>query len=330
MTRVTTLPFHLASSSKESIQPTILLPIAPSYGVRSPPRGSPDESTQPVTLKECARTYRTVTRRIRMGMTWPEKASYIHRVRDPHTLTLPDYMCIGGQKCGTTWLFRNCRAHPDIFVAREKEVHYFDQNFHWSLGAYAARFLEGKGRIKGEFTPAYSVLPKERIRFIHQVIPNLRIILLLRHPVERAWSQALMELVHREKRSFETVAEEEFMTLFRSSWSAGRGDFATILDNWCSFFPEEQILVGLQEEMAQEPRALMERICRHIGASTEIDWSTLELDQVCGKGLGVPLPDRYREVLWDIYREPLARLHARLGDRIAHWLSESQTVTSLP
>lgn len=273
-----------------------------------------------VSLKQYSRVYRTVTRRLRMGITWPEKASYIHRLRDPRALTLPDFMCIGGQKCGTTWLFRNCRAHPDIFVAREKEVHYFDQNFHWSLRAYAARFREGEGKIKGEFTPAYSVLPKERIRFIHQVMPDLKVILLLRHPVERAWSQALMELVHRYKRPYDSVTDEEFLSLFHSNWSVGRGDFATILDNWQSFFPSDQVLIGFQEEMANEPRALMERVCHLIGASTDIDWNTLELDQVRGKGLGIPMPERFREVLTEIYREPLLRLHDRLGDRVAHWM----------
>lgn len=276
-----------------------------------------------MTLKQSARVYRTVTRRIRMGLTWPEKASYIHRIRDPRRLTLPDYMCIGGQKCGTTWLFRNCRAHPDVYVAREKEVHYFDQNFHWSLRAYAARFRDGAGRKKGEFTPAYSVLPKERIRFIHQVMPDLRIVLLIRHPVERAWSQALMELVHRFKRPYETVTDEQFLKLFHSTWSVGRGDFATVLDNWREFYPEEQILVGLQEEMANEPQLLMERVFRHLGVRTDIDWSTLELHQVRGKGLGIPMPEKYEKVLWDIYRDPLQRLHARLGDRVTHWLPEN-------
>lgn len=48
----------------------------------------------------------------------------------PRTRRLPDFLCIGAQKAGTTWLYRNLRAHPEVWLPPEKEVHYFDDRFH--------------------------------------------------------------------------------------------------------------------------------------------------------------------------------------------------------
>lgn len=282
-------------------------------------------------LKTAAAKYRRLTRSVLRGLTAPEKQLYARGVLDAGRLTLPDFLCIGAQKAGTSWLFRNCRPHPEIFVGR-KELHYFDQNFHWSLRAYAAHFAPGRERIKGEFTPAYSILDDEKIRFISRIMPDLRLILLLRHPVSRAWSQALMELVHRHQRPFENVSEAEFLEHFRSPLSVSRGDYAAMLDRWTRYFPEEQILLGFQEEMAGAPQVLMERVFRHLGVSTEVDWNGFELYAVRGKGPGIPLPDRYREILEEIYAEPLERVSARLGGKVSHWrpMGPGETVQAVP
>ncbi len=269
-------------------------------------------------LKTAGATYRRMTRGLLRSLTAPEKYLYSCGILDVRRLTLPDFLCIGAQKAGTSWLFRNCRPHPELYLGR-KELHYFDQNFHWSLRAYAAQFAAGRGRLKGEFTPAYSILEEEKVRFISRVMPDLRIVLLLRHPVSRAWSQALMELVHRPRRPFENVSEAEFLEHFRSPLSVTRGDYAAILDRWTRYFREDQIMLGFQEEMASHPQVLMEKVFRHLGVSTEVDWTTYELYEVRGKGPGNPLPEHYRELLEEIYSEPLDRLHERLGERISLW-----------
>ena len=236
-------------------------------------------------------------------------------------MTLPDYLCIGAQKAGTTWLFRNMRPHPEVFVAREKEVHYFDLNFHWSLHAYAARFRAAGGRIAGDFTPAYGVIPEERIRLIRCVMPDVRLILLLRHPVERAWSHALMELVHRPGVPYDSVPAEQFRAHFRSPQAIRKGDYDRMIGTWLRHFPEEQLLLVLNEDIADRPEEVMRRVFTHVGVSVPGDWSGYLLRERLGKSTatGTPLPDEFRRELFEIYADPLARLQARLGPLVSHW-----------
>ena len=209
-----------------------------------------------------------------------EKLGYQTGLRSAARLALPDFLGIGAQKAGTTWLYENLRRHPELFLPEEKEIHYFDRSFHRPLHEYAARFEPGAGRLCGEITPGYSILEPSRIRFVRRLRPGLRLLLLLRDPIERAWSQALMNLVQHPGRRFEEVPEEEFVHHFRSPRSVARGDYAAILGRWSREFPSEQLFVGFFEDVAERPQELLERIFRFLGVSCRIDFGALPVHRV--------------------------------------------------
>lgn len=109
----------------------------------------------------------------------------------------PKFLCIGGQRCGTTRLHRILNAHPEISMTQqgvgefEKEIHYFDRfvlthDFDW----YESHFPDHG--IGGEITPAYSTLSSSCVRLIHQYLPEAKIIYVVRSPVDRIWSQIRM------------------------------------------------------------------------------------------------------------------------------------------
>ena len=109
----------------------------------------------------------------------------------------PTFLCIGGQRCGTTRLHRVLDAHPLISMtqagvdAMNKEIHYFDQlvltrTLHW----YEAHFLSSG--LSGEITPAYSILPDQAVKAISEYLPESKIIFLVRNPLDRIWSQIRM------------------------------------------------------------------------------------------------------------------------------------------
>lgn len=124
-----------------------------------------------------------------------EKTQYALGIRSTNGLCLPDFLGIGAQKAGTTWLHENLCHHPDLYLPEPKELHYFDWGFHRSLRHYSDIFKRGCNRVKGEITPGYSIIPVERMRFIRTIMPDVRLIFLMRNPIDRAWSQALMNLV---------------------------------------------------------------------------------------------------------------------------------------
>ena len=112
----------------------------------------------------------------------------------------PNFLGIGAQKAGTTWLYKNLRKHPQLYLPETKEIHYFDWYFYKSIKWYCKYFKSAKKtQITGEINPCYSVLSERKIKLIHKINPKLKIILLLRNPIERAWSQAVMNLVKTKK-----------------------------------------------------------------------------------------------------------------------------------
>jgi hypothetical protein len=284
---------------------------------------------------------RFVPRVLRKGYGHVEKWWYSTWPGAAEGLALPDFLGIGAQKAGTTWLWENLRRHPEVFVPDRKELHYFDNKFDRPLRYYSERFEGAYGRIKGEITPAYGILPRERIGFIRALMPRVRLIFLIRNPVERAWSQAVMDLVVRSGRAFEEVPESELLAFLESERSVDRGLYSRILDNWLSSFPAEQLYVGFFEDIRQRPRELMSELFAHLGVSCDVDWGSFPLRRVIlpsveprgngtpdrrpraaageAGGESIPCPDSVRERLGRIYAEELARLSDRFGQRVAHW-----------
>lgn len=252
--------------------------------------------------------------------TAPEKWAIRRGFSRVEGLPLPDFLGIGAQKAGSSWLWENLRCHPELYLPEQKELHFFDRRYHRSVRFYAAKFREAGCRRKGEITPAYSSLPLERIRFIRDLMPDLRILLLLRDPVERAWSHALMHLLDKvQVRSYAEVAPAEFYAHFQGEDSRGKGDYLGILENWTAVFPEKQVFIGFFEDIEKCPDALFQSVLQHLGVSTDVDPNLLPFRRVVNQGRGTPMPPEYREFLTELYASELVRLRERFGDRVAHW-----------
>lgn len=256
------------------------------------------------------------------------KQIYLHNLRSTDHLCLPDFVCIGAQKAGTAWLYKNLQAHPDIFMSTKKELHYFDRNFYSKLRSYSNWFLLGADKVKGEITPAYSILPKRRISFVKKIMPNLKLILILRNPIDRAWSAVRMGLISngRNKPRLEEISDSVFLKRVRHRASRKRGDYVTILDNWLSVFPAEQLYIGIFEDIRKCPQKLLCEIFAFLGVSQDVDWGIFPYKRTIHASPGITMPQRYRVVLEEMYCEDIERLCQRLGKRVEPWrCSRDQT-----
>jgi hypothetical protein len=252
--------------------------------------------------------------------TAPEKWAIRRGSRRHRHLPLPDFLGIGAQKAGSSWLWENLRCHPELYLPDQKELHFFDRRYHRTVGFYASKFREAGNRLKGEITPAYSSLPPDRIRFIGDLMPNARILFLMRDPVERAWSHALMHLLDKvQVRRYEEVDPREFYAHFQSEDSRGKGDYLRILEHWESVFPARQIFIGFFEDIQSRPCELFREVLAHLGVSTDINPADYPFHRVVNAGRGTPMPREFREFLTELYAPELARLRERFGERVAHW-----------
>ena len=248
-----------------------------------------------------------------------DRWTYARGLRSAGSLSLPNFLGIGAQKAGTSWLAENLRCHPDLFVSQEKELHYFDRDFHRSIRQYARHFAQAGDRVKGEITPAYAILDPSTIHFIHKVMPDLRLIYLLRNPVERAWSQAYMNLVSIPGRPYEEVDPAEFVRHFRSPRSVLRGAYLQCIDHWLECFSKEQLLIEFFEDIAEQPQALLGRVFDHLGVSRQVDWDHFPFGEKVFSGHATPMPEELRQVLNEMYGPEIEAIHQRLGEKTDSW-----------
>jgi hypothetical protein len=204
-----------------------------------------------------------------------------------------------------------------VYVPRRKELHYFDEHFHRPLSWYASHFRDAGDRCAGEITPAYAILPEDRVAFVAAVMPRLKAVLLLRDPVERAWSQTVMSLVERPGRPLESVTREELLRFVRSPAVILRSSYLHSIARWRRFLGEERLLVAFQEDIRTDPRALFRRACRFLGVDeTHVPE---RCDAVVFAGLGLPMPDEVRDELVRSLGPELRELAAQLGEPAASW-----------
>ena len=235
-----------------------------------------------------------------------DKQCYLLGLKSTEGLQLPDFLGIGAVKAGTTWLYRCLYNHPALFLPVKKPVFYFDKNFHKPLADYARIFRRATGKTKGEITASYSTLPLGRIRFIRRIIPELKIIFLMRQPIHRDWSDARMELTVIQEKQPDAITHQDLVGEIESRQCRDRGNYLQILQNWCSVFPREQFLIGTYEDMFSRPKDFLKEVFSFLGVSTEIDWEKLPIDEFVFRGAGIQMPDDIRQTLQQRY--PPARI----------------------
>src|SRR6185437_8799685 len=208
---------------------------------------------------------------------------------DPHTrrhAPLPLFLVISPAKTGSTWLADNLRRHPQLFVPRIKEVKYFSMLYQWlDLHWYGGHFPATAEQMAGEASPSYAALPLERIRAIRGLMPDVKLIYLMREPTARAWSHA--KHLHRYRESIfencttppEAMSEAEWKEAFAAEWPRASGDYLGHLRRWSSVFPADQMYIGFYESIAERPEALLRDVFRFLGVDADVDLSGFPLTE---------------------------------------------------
>lgn len=188
-----------------------------------------------------------------------------------------DFIVIGVQKAGTTALFEHLSDDPQIALSRVKEVHFFDDEARdWArpdYGDYHAQFPPDDGRVRGEATPIYAYWPNSLER-IAAYNPAARLILMLRDPVQRAWSHWRMEYARGvETQPFAWCIRGGRRRLFDAEpWGhhrefsyVERGFYGEQVERLFSLFPREQVLILQADDLRSDPGPVLEATNRFLG-----------------------------------------------------------------
>jgi len=190
-----------------------------------------------------------------------------------------NFIVIGVQKAGTTALHDYLAEHPALAVSDVKEVHFFDDETQdWSApdyAAYHAHFPADGARLRGEATPIYIYWPNALQR-IHAYNPAMRLILMLRDPVDRAWSHWRMETARGvEQHPFAWCVRRGRQRLFDAEpWGhhrefsyVERGFYGAQAARLLGIFPRDQVLILRAEDLRSDPESALDQVSAFLGAA---------------------------------------------------------------
>ena len=248
-----------------------------------------------------------------------------------------DFIVAGVQKGGTTALYAYLNEHPGIGMARIKEAHFFDDEtgrIDWAdpdYGAYHALFDRGgpEGRRYGEATPIYVYWPNALERIL-RYNPRIRLILLFRDPVERAYSHWQMEYARgAEREPFAFCIREGRARVGSDPAAPGfhrvfsyveRGFYGSQLRRLFSLFPREQVLVLSSEDLRREPDAVLRRVCRFLEVAEpagRVEARAVHVARAFDYGAGMSRADE--ALLRGLYGEEMELFRALSGLSVPGW-----------
>lgn len=211
--------------------------------------------------------------------------------RGESCMNFPDFFCIGPQRTGSTWLHANLVKHPEILMHRDKETFFLTTLGKPSSPRYRYPYLEDylesfrddfverifknyhafrrcgrlySPKITGESTASYCVLPEEVLLDVRDLRPDLKVIMLLRHPVERAWSHAKKDLVRDTGRP---ASVGDFIEFCSHPDQLARADYSAIISRWKTVLQAGRMFLAPSERITSDPEGLIEDVLRFLGVS---------------------------------------------------------------
>lgn len=255
----------------------------------------------------------------------------------------PNFLCIGAPRSGTSWLNRHLSQHPDIYIPWFKEVHFFDEQVdadqvarlrhHYDLSVetswrwYSLVFSRGRDKIKGDITPAYMLLSRERIKQVRERMPDVKLIYIMRNPIERAWSGVRRGLwAEQGIRSSDLTDESQLRDAVFAKPIIERGDYRRAIENWESEFPG-RIHFLFFEDVLDDPSGTLAGIADYLQITPFRDLEQQNPGQKVNSAPFDPPPKAIRQELVATYRPQIDYLEQRFGRDLSSWLEFIPTDT---
>ena len=269
----------------------------------------------------------------------------------------PDFLVIGAQRAGTTWLHRVLRQHPSLWLPPVKELHYFDRLeikrtildpkerrrvglkqllsldpwlvSYWLRARsdeWYARLFRGakaKGLVAGEITPAYATLDESVLRRIKRLNDNIKLIFVMRDPVERAWSAVNNAA---KKGAADASSVEKSIKRARESGAAARSAYADTIKRLEAVFPASQVHYCFFEDLRDRPEALTSDLFSFLGVEP-VPPTPVQLPQAVNVAAGSkPIPPEFSRTMARDYLPMVGDLCRRFDGPPHRWRARYETL----
>jgi hypothetical protein len=261
----------------------------------------------------------------------------------------PDFLCIGSQRGGTSWLYFQLARHPDFWMPPVKEIHYFDKLcrvrrsspqrhrderdacFFDSMKSLSARphiDLENYGRLfmakgpllSGDITPGYSTLSGEIVERVVDYFRSLKVIFLARDPVERAWSQLSRRVRLGVINRFDVTDIDEVIRNLRSPDVSSRSYPSKIAARWRRHVHPDLFRLYFFDDLERSPTELRRSILRFLGADPNKPSGRVRADHNNSVGKQkLQLTDKVLSHVAQFFKDELLACAKELGGPAKEW-----------
>ncbi len=251
---------------------------------------------------------------------------------------LPNVLGIGTQRTATTWLWFHLSQHPDIQPMPGKEAVFFSDAFASPRDvdpAWASRipeevdtYWEGPTRnlfrylrmfgagypVRADFSPSYAELPEESVAVIRDLLgPDLRILLCVRDPVERSWSNLKYDMKLAGV-NFRGLSFAERVEHYQSDISFRRSDYGAMLGRWRRYFANMHVM--FYDDVLARPAALLEEVANFVGLSP--DALPMHAERI-NESIDDAVPQADRRFLLGLHHTHYDEAEALLGGPATSW-----------
>lgn len=292
----------------------------------------------------------------------------------------PDFICIGAQKAGTSWLHWNLLFHPDTEMPPEKEINFFypptppvdqllndeielealiskhndlnpetwmkrylnlqqaiktkNQKFPiewWKKSLFLSRtpenyiklFKRSRRKISGDMSPCYAHMPDEEISKLVKAAPKAKIIFLMRHPIERSWSQ--FKMVNKNLILSNPTEEEILNKIMENSYRyTGFSLYTEQLDRWERLCPNE-LKVWFYDHLCENPKEFFGEICEYIQIRPIFTFPNNKINQRVHDSETHPMPKLVYQFFQEKLTDEILKLHQRFNNRYTQrWVDSLQ------
>ncbi|RZJ95571.1 MAG: hypothetical protein EON88_10730 [Brevundimonas sp.] len=268
-------------------------------------------------------------------------------------MPMPDFICPGMQKGGTSWLYDQLSVHPDFHLAPYKELHFFNKpapqvaltRMHkaylarpegepghpffeavsraegrWGDMALYPHFFEGaEGRLAGDITPGYSTLSAEKVQALADACPAARVILMVREPSARVLSQFHMGVRVRRFSPDDISTPERLDAFLRLPRVADRAFPTAIFARWSAAFA--QCRAYLMDDLIADPVAFRASVITYLGGDPTIEVGPGADFNAKQNDAKVELADWQRKQVFDYFAEERVRCAEMFGGAAEAWPS---------
>ena len=268
------------------------------------------------------------------------------------TYNFPDFLAIGPQRTGTTWLFKNLQSHPQIFIPPEKELYFFNSllevnrtklfssdRLEWYSSKFAINirvFLEKIARdvktfkklnisdlnykefcsfsLTGEMTASYAAMEECLINEIIILNPDIKIILLIRNPIDRAWSHARKKFSKNAKCSFSEINFKDFVNFYMNDYQVRCGMYSENIMKWSKYVRPENIFIDFFDDIGKNPKYLLTKIFSFLNVSySEKILNDFKLNKIINPAINEEIPILHKELLLKLFDDEIHRLNKKFN-----------------